>query len=258
VRLNLDRLSFSYGNSVILNKVSFGLKSGEFLAIIGPNGAGKSTLLKCINHILKPQNGSITIDGKNITEYERREIAKIIGYVPQNNGHIFPTSVFDTLLLGRKPYIQWSPTTKDLEVVSEVIQTLKLEPFAARDINELSGGEKQKVLIGRALVQKPSILLLDELTSNLDLKHQIEVLKLVKDQTTNNGLSAIMTIHDLNLVRYCDRILILNQGNIVAKGGLEVLTPDIIESVYQVKVQTIKCPGGIFVIPEELNSDMKT
>ncbi|TFG13743.1 ABC transporter ATP-binding protein [Candidatus Thorarchaeota archaeon] len=253
MKLEVNSISFRYNNKPILNDITFNLKAGEFLAILGPNGSGKTTLLKCINGILQPQNGSILIDGKSMQEYGRNDIARIMGYVPQHNGRIFPNTVFDTLLLGRKPHIQWAPTSKDLRVVSQLLEMLNLEQFALRNITELSGGERQKVVIGRALAQQPNILLLDEPTSNLDLKHQLEVLKLIRNQT-RDGLSAVMALHNLNLaLKFCDRIVMLNDGEIFVQGGLEVLTPEAIEFVYNVKVNTIEYSGGIFVIPEEFN-----
>ncbi len=253
MKLEVHDISFSYNKKTILDGITFELKAGEFLAILGPNGSGKTTLLKCINGILQPQSGSILLDGKAMEEYGRNGIARIMGYVPQHNGRIFPNTVFDTLLLGRKPHIQWAPATKDLQIVSQLLEMLKLEQFALRNITELSGGERQKVVIGRALAQRPSILLLDEPTSNLDLKHQLEVLKLIRHQT-RDGLSAVMALHNLNLaLKYCDRIVMLNDGEIFVQGGLEVLTPEAIESVYNVKVSTVEYSGGIFVIPEEFN-----
>ena len=255
MKLNINNIKFSYNSTPILDDVTFKLGCGEVLAIVGPNGSGKSTLLKCIDQILKPQCGVIMIDDKSIKDYKREDIAKKMAYVPQSNGGSFPATVFDTILLGRKPHIRWAPTSKDLKVVSKVINALKLENLVLRDINELSGGQRQKVIIGRALAQEPSILLLDEPTANLDLKHQLEVLKLVREQA-DNGVSAIIAIHDLNLaLRYGDKVIMLNKGKVFAAGGLDVLTPENIESVYDVKVRVITDSDRILVIPEEPNGD---
>ncbi|MFO7835195.1 MAG: ABC transporter ATP-binding protein [Candidatus Thorarchaeota archaeon] len=253
MKLAVNGLSFSYNHRSVLKEIDLRLDSGELLAILGPNGSGKTTLLKCIDGILRPQSGTITIDGKSIDEYTRSDIAKIMGYIPQSNGRTFPNTVFDAMLLGRKPHIQWAPTNRDLEIVSDLIEQLKLEEFTLRHITELSGGERQKVMIGRALAQEPSILLLDEPTNNLDLKHQMAVLELVKEET-NKGLSVIMALHDLNLaLRFCDRILMLHEGHVYAEGGLDVLTPEAIEAVYDVKVSTVEYSRGVFVIPERFN-----
>ena len=255
MKLDIDHIKFSYNSTPVLDNVTLKLRCGEVLAVVGPNGSGKSTLLKCIDQILRPQHGTIMIDDKCIKDYTKEDIAKKLGYVPQGNGGSFPATVFDTILLGRKPHIRWAPSTRDLNVVAKVIDTLDLENLVLRDINELSGGQRQKVIIGRALAQEPSILLLDEPTSNLDLKHQLEVLKLVRDQA-DHGVSAIIAIHDLNLaLRYGDKIVMLDKGKVFAAGGLEVLTPENIESVYDVKVRVIKNSGRIIVIPEESNGN---
>ncbi len=255
MRLNIEKIQFSYRNKLVLDNVTFSLNDGEVLVIVGPNGSGKSTILKCIDNILKPQSGCISIDGRDINNFKHREIAKIIGYVPQNNIKGYPATVFDTILLGRKPHIKWTPEKEDLEKVFKVIETLKMEQLALRDINELSGGELQKVIIGRMLAQEPSILLLDEPTSNLDLKHQLEVLELVKEQT-NMGISAIIALHDLNLaLRYSNKVIMLKRGQIYASGGLEVLTPENIESVYDVRARIIKDNERLLVIPEGSNGN---
>lgn len=255
MKLEIKGIKFSYGSAPALNNISFRLEGGEVLTIVGPNGSGKSTLLKCIDRILKPQRGCIMIDGKDIKGIGSEEVARRMGYGPQSNGKSFPSTVFDTILMGRKPYIRWAPAAKDLKVVSDVIGTLELEEFALRDINELSGGQRQKVIIGRALAQEPKILLLDEPTANLDLKHQLEVLNLVKEQT-RSGVSAIIAIHDLNLaLRYSDKVIMLNYGKVFAAGGLEVLNPENIEAVYGIKVRVINHSKGIFVIPEEFIGD---
>ena len=255
MKLEIDNIRFSYNSTPVLDNVTLKLGCGEVLAVVGPNGSGKSTLLKCIDQILKPQSGAIMIDHKSIKDYKKEDIAKKLGYVPQGNGGSFPTTVFDTILLGRKPHIRWGLTSKDLNVVTKVIEMLNLEDLALRDINELSGGQRQKVIIGRALAQKPSILLLDEPTANLDLKHQLEVLKLIRDQA-DHGVSAIIAIHDLNLaLRYGDKIVMLDKGKVFAAGNLDVLTPENIESVYDVKVRVIRDKERIIVIPEESNGN---
>jgi iron complex transport system ATP-binding protein len=249
--MQLKNVSFSYDKKSVLHNINFNLNEGEILAIVGPNGSGKSTLLKCIDQILKPQKGVILLDHQDIMKLKPEEIAKKIGYVPQNNGRSFPTTVFDSILMGRKPYIKWAPTNNDLKKVTNVIEKLRIQHLVLRDINELSGGQKQKVIIGRALAQEPKILLLDEPTSNLDLKHQLEVLNLIKEQTKDN-VSAVIAIHDLNLaLRFCDKIVMLHKGRVFAAGDLNVLTAENIEKVYDVKVKIIMESDRFYVIPEE-------
>ncbi len=251
MRLEIKGVRFSYNSLPVLKSVSLTLEDKEILGIVGPNGSGKTTLLKCINRILKPHIGSILIEEENINSFEREEIARKIGYVPQIEVRSFPTIVFDMILMGRKPHFNFRPTTNDLKVVSDVIKTLGLQELAMRDIGELSGGQRQKVIIARALAQQPGILLLDEPTSNLDLKHQLEVLNIVKEQV-RNGISAVMAIHDLNLAgRYSDKLIMLKNGKIFASGGLEILSSENIESVYGVKVTVKNYSKKVVVIPEE-------
>ncbi|HIP63119.1 MAG TPA: ABC transporter ATP-binding protein, partial [Archaeoglobus profundus] len=170
-------------------------------------------------------------------------------YVAPSSGKTFPITVFDFILMGRRPYITWKCNDKDVEKVSKVIELLNLENIAMRDFNELSSGQQQKVMIARALAQDTSIILLDEPTANLDIKHQIEVMELIKDLSKEK--TVIMAIHDLTLVsRYADLVVMLKDGRIVAVGTpREVLTPENIEFVYGVKVKTVEVDGYIHVIP---------
>lgn len=248
--LEVNELNFSYYGVPILKNIDFKLNKGEFLGIVGPNGSGKSTLLRNIDGILKPQQGSIFIDNQNQEDLNRKEIAKVIGYVPQREANIFPTTVFETVLMGRKPHIKWTETEQDTRIVAQTLECLNLGEFSLRDVNQLSGGERQKVYVARALVQEPKILLLDEPTANLDLKHQIEVLDLLLNTQKREDTTIIIAIHDLNLaLKYCDRLIILKEGKIFASGGREILTKENIEAVYDVKVRIIEQEGKKFIMP---------
>lgn len=251
MKLEIKGLNFAYDKSkLVLKNVSFSLDQGDILAVIGPNGSGKSTLLKCINNILSPNEGDISLDGKKIEKYSMRDLSKKIGYVPQIEQRGFPSTVFDTILMGRKPYISWEPSSKDLKIVSDIIERLDLKDLSMREINQLSGGQRQKVFVARALAQQPDILLLDEPTSNLDLKHQLEVLDIIKKEV-ENGRSAIIAIHDLNMaVRYSDNLVMLKEGKVFASGGLEVINSKNIESVYDVKVHVGEHAGWPIVTPD--------
>ena len=174
--LSVKGLAFNYPGRSVLRNISFSISKGELLAVLGINGAGKSTLLKCINNILKPCAGSVFINEDETKRLDRRERAKRIGYVAQRQESIKMT-VFDAVLLGRKPYIKWEASKKDLAIVEDILSMLGLSGYAFRYLNELSGGELQKVVLARALAQKPKLLLLDEPTSSLDLKNQIETMK---------------------------------------------------------------------------------
>ena len=250
--IKVNELNFSYSEEdEVLKDINFTLNDNEILGIVGPNGSGKSTLLKNINGILEPRTGNIKLNGKPIGKLSREDVAKIVGYVPQNESKEFPSTVFDTVLLGRKPYINWKPTSEDLKKVSNIIKLLGLQELSMRDIKQLSGGQKQKVMVARSLAQDPDILLLDEPTSDLDLKHQLEVLKIIEEQV-KNGRSAVLAIHDLNLAgRYCDKILMLNNGEVYDFGGPEILSRENIETVYGVKVSVSNHMGRSLVVPEE-------
>lgn len=247
--LSVENLSFKYPSRSILKDIEFTIKPGECLAILGVNGAGKSTLLKCINRILKPQNGSVFIEKTDARKLAGTELAKRIGYVSQSSTPARQT-VFDTVMLGRKPYIKWDVTQNDLEIVHNIIKMLNLEKYSLRYIDELSGGELQKVIIARALAQEPKVLLLDEPTSSLDLKNQLEVVQLVKKIVKERKMAAVVTMHDLNLaLRFADKFVFMKDSEIFATGGLEVMNSENIKNVYSVSVKVKTCDDLPVVIP---------
>ncbi|MGI9862466.1 ABC transporter ATP-binding protein [Moorella naiadis] len=247
--LAIDGVEFSYNSHAVLQDIEFTLARGEFLAILGNNGAGKSTLLKCLNKILKPRRGTILIAGENILKLNQLEVARRIGYVAQRyeSGRV---TVFDAVLLGRKPHIKWDVTPADLEIVYRILHLLGLEEFSLRYLDELSGGEQQKVIIARALAQEPGVLLLDEPTSNLDLKNQLEVLRTVQNAVREQNLAAVVVMHDINLaLRFADKFLLLKNSTIFACGGLEVMTPANLAAVYGVPVVVARMQGVPVVVP---------
>ena len=250
MKITVNGLSFSYNSRPVLKDISLELGVGEIMGVIGPNGSGKSTLLKCMDRLLKPKGGSILLDGKAINRFSMSELARLIGYVPQREDNRFPVEVFDAILMGRKPFLNWKPSIKDMEKVSEIIEVLKLQDIALRDIGSISGGERQKVIIARAIAQEPEMLLLDEPTSYLDLRHQLEVMDIVKDLAAK-GTSSVVAVHDLNLAaRYCDKLVLLQEGEIFAAGGREVLQPENIEPVYQVKIWSYDKEGRTVIIAD--------
>jgi iron complex transport system ATP-binding protein len=245
--LAVQELSFSYLRHDVLKAIDFNVFKGECLAVLGTNGVGKSTLLKCINRILKPQSGVVYINRNEAAELSGRELARRIGYVAQRQLSTRCT-VYDTVLLGRKPHIGWDISAKDLEIVDKVLRLLELEPYALRYIDELSGGELQKVVIARALAQEPGLLLLDEPTSNLDIKNQLEVIDIIKKVVKSQQIAAVVTMHDLNLaLRFADKFILLKDGAIFAMGGLEVMIPENLEQVYSVPL-IIKKFGDVPVV----------
>lgn len=244
-------ICFSYGKNApdTLRGVSFDVPDGICTAILGNNGAGKSTLLKCIDRILRPKSGEVVVDGKNVFSMSSNEMAQNVAYVAQN-ARAVDMSVFDTVLLGRKPYIQWDATLHDREIVADILHRMNLESYALRSVSELSGGEAQKVLIARALAQEPRVLLLDEPTSNLDPRNQHEVMQLVRAIAREHKISVITVLHDLNLaIRYCDRFMFLKDSEIYTHGGREVMSPEIVEQVYDMHVHIVDCMGIPVLIP---------
>ena len=239
MKIQVKNIWFSYDSINALEGISFEVSDKEIISLAGPNGSGKTTLLKCINRILKPKSGNILIYEKDSCEFQLKDLAQILGYAPQISDHRFSFTVFDTVLLGRRPYINWRLTKRDRKIVIDTLCSLNLEGLMLREFNELSGGEQQKVIIARALAQEPEVLLIDEPTSNLDLKHQIEVLKLIRSIVRKNALSIIMAIHDLNLAsRFSDKIILLKQGKIYAAGEpRSVFTKEIIKDVYGIEVE---------------------
>ncbi|MBC7107342.1 MAG: ABC transporter ATP-binding protein [Methanomassiliicoccales archaeon] len=257
MQLVIDDVRFSYRSFEVLKGISFDLRESEILGVIGPNGSGKTTLLKCINKILEPKQGEILLDGRKIRKMKRIEVARNLGYVPQNAyaGFDSPT-VFDVVLMGRRPHIAWQCCERDTEKVWEILTMLGIERLAMRKFDELSGGQQQKVLIARALAQEAKVLLLDEPTSNLDIRHQLEVMNLIERLVTDNGLAGIAAIHDLNLAsKYCDKVVMMKEGKIFAAGSADrVLTPENIEKVYGVRVAIDGCHGRPHIVVLEISS----
>jgi len=241
MKLEIVGVGFSYGSRPVLEDVTMSVNEGDVVSLVGPNGAGKTTLLKCINRILKPRKGVVLIEKRDIREMKLRELAKLLGYVPQISAHSFPFTVFDTVLLGRRPYVNWSVSLKDKEIVSQTLALMGIEDLALRQLNELSGGERQKVIIARALAQEPQVLLLDEPTSNLDIKHQLEVLGIIRSVIKEKRIAAIIAIHDLNLAsRFSDKVILLHKGRIYDAGEpAKVFTRENIRTVYGVDVEIV-------------------
>ena len=248
--IEVQNQSFSYGHHPVLSHVGFTAQSGECVGILGNNGAGKSTLITCINRIRTPDSGSVLIDGKAVGNMSRRELARSVAYVAQKN-EMSQTTVFDCVLLGRKPYIRWAVGEEDLRLCTAMIHRVGLEALELRSLDELSGGELQKVMLARALVQRPKVLLLDEPTSNLDPRNQYEMMELVREVAREQHITVLIVIHDLNLaLRYCDRFFFLKDGSGYRYGGLEVVDQHTIESVYGVCAKVMDVGGRRIVIIE--------
>ena len=243
-------MRFSYTSErKILDGVGFECEPGDVVAVLGNNGAGKSTLIKCMDRILTPETGAVLVDGQDLLTLTRREHAKCAAYVPQTppKGSL---TVFDAVLLGRRPYITWDATANDKDVVNEALELLRLTDYALRRMDELSGGEQQKVAIARALAQEPRVLLLDEPTSSLDPRNQHETMQTVRRIAHEKGICAVVILHDLNLaIRYCDKFLFLKDSEVFAYGGREVMNSENIEEVYRMHVHILEYMGIPVVVP---------
>lgn len=249
--LRAQGIRFGYGRQPVLMGIDLNVESGELCSILGNNGAGKSTLLKCLVGILHQQGGAVLVDGDDAADLKRMEMARRMAYVAQRGDGAARLTVFDTVLMGRRPHITWGVTKRDLSVVQETMEAMGLGGFALRYIDELSGGEFQKVVIARALAQEPRVLLLDEPTSNLDLRNQLEVMRTVKRAVEERGIAAVMAIHDINLaLRFSDRFILLEGGNVLACGGHEVIRPENIERTYGVRVSMERVDGYNMIVPE--------
>ena len=252
MKLEVNGIVFSYGGDPILKSVSLGLNGSEILGILGPNGSGKTTLIKCINKILAPSQGSILLDSTDVTKMKQRDIAKHFGYVPQNTvNDLSSPSVFDVVMMGRRPYsMGWQYSKEDEELVWKSLEELEVADLASRPFDRLSSGQTQRVLMARAICQGADILLLDEPTSNLDVRYQLEVMNTVKRIVTERGVSACAIIHDIDMaMRFCDKAVILSGGKIIAAGDVEeVITPENIKKAYGVDIAIDRNYGRSHVI----------
>lgn len=248
--LNISSLSFNFGSKNILADIDLSIKDNGIVGIIGPNGSGKSTLLKCIYRVLKPKTGTIFIDGKNINDYQFKETAKKMAVVAQHNDTHFDFNVLEMVLIGRSPHKKFMErdSAEDIELAYKALEQVNMKDFADRNFSSLSGGEKQRIILARALVQNTDCLILDEPTNHLDIKHQLHFMSLAKDLK----ITVISAIHDLNIAAmYCDKIYALKEGQIIASGSVdEVITEEVIKTLYDVEAKIIydeeKKPHVIF------------
>ena len=234
----LDNISFSYGKTQVLEKLSLEVEAGLFLAIAGPNGAGKSTLLQIIARLLRPDAGSVTVDSKDVDTYSIMELARQIAFVRQEFIPAFGFSVEETVAMARAPYLQGFgfESEDDRTIIHEALEATETSQFAKRQLSQLSGGERQRVFIARALAQQTPILLLDEPTSFLDLKHQVDTYDLLKKMQTELGKTILLISHDINVAsQYCDKILLLSSDRKYHFGAPEeIFNPKLIGEVFGV------------------------
>lgn len=246
--LEVRNIEILLESSEILKDVSFEIKDGEMVALLGPNGSGKTTLLRTIYGILKPEKGIAYLDGKMIHEMSIEEIAKHIGYLPQEKADT-GLKAMDVVLLGRTVYGR-TPSHSDIEIAKRALGEVGMENFGDRLFSQLSGGEKQKVMLARIFAQKADFLLLDEPTAHLDISSQIEIMEILRKRA-EKGYSSLIAIHDINLAStFCDRIIMLSNGKIAHAGGVEIITSESIKEVFDAEVIVRKQAGRPFVVPQ--------
>lgn len=283
--ISVENLTLSYEKNLVLNNVNFSIKKGSVVTLVGPNGCGKTTLLKIINGFLKQDEGTVYIDSRNMEKIANRELARILGHVSQLHKSSFPFSVLDVVLTGRMPYISMfsTPGKEDIEKAYQVLEFMGIAHFAQRPYTQISGGERQLVMIAKALAQEPEFLLLDEPTSFLDLKNQIHVLKTIINFSRTRNITVLMTLHDPNhALLFSDEIILLRklhgfkngnfynlnkysqdtfpekegiitfpEENIVSSGSPEkVMTPEKIKEAYGIDVDVLEHKGKRMIVPE--------
>ncbi|MEO0092160.1 MAG: ABC transporter ATP-binding protein [candidate division WOR-3 bacterium] len=243
--IEIKEIVFGYNEQNVLSNISVQIEQGEFFGIIGPNGAGKTTLLKLIAGLLKPYSGTIKIFGEPIHSLPLNKRAKLLSYVPQENFFYFNFSVLDIVLMGRHPYLKpmERPKKIDIEKAIEALNLTDALELKDRNIMEISSGERQRVVLARALASEPKILLLDEPTSYLDITHQIEIIKILK-RLNQQGLTIIFLSHDINITNLvCNRILLLNQGSmVICDEPSKVIVDEIVQRVYNLSPYIIEHP----------------
>lgn len=238
--LKLEDVSLAYGRKTVLDNIILSVERGELLGVIGPNGSGKSTLVKGICRILKPTRGKVMIDGGDVVHMSRGQLARLMAVVPQSPNLPDTYTAFEIVLMGRTPYLGRLrfESKKDFDIAWKAMEMTRTQPLAERRMDELSGGEKQRLTIARALAQEPELILLDEPTAHLDINYQIETLDFIRRLCREQNIAAVTVLHDLNLAtQYCDRLALLSGGRIHTEGTpQEVITSENIRQVYGAEV----------------------
>jgi iron complex transport system ATP-binding protein len=251
MKIELKDLEFGYDpKNPVLKDVNYIFDKPEFVCIMGPNGVGKSTLVHCINKILKPTGGAVFVNDEDVSGIKLKELASHMGYVPASSEDSFPLTVVDTIMVGLQNDAKFGTSKEDLEKTYDALKLMKIEHLAMRNFNELSAGQHQKVVLARGIVRMPEVVILDEPTSNLDVRHQLDVTKTLSELPRTKNMMVLMISHDINITaKYADRIIMLYGGSIYAVGTpSEVLTKENIRKVYGVDADIIEVDGRPHVI----------
>lgn len=265
MEVRIEDMSFGYGDMRVLHHIDLVIGRPGLVCIVGPNGVGKSTLVRCINKLETPDSGRITVDGIDLREIPSKELAKVMGYVPVASSDIFSMTVFDTVLMGRHPFQSFGRTTDlDRKIAKRSMKMMGVKHLALRGFDELSAGQHQKVAIARGLAQTPRMLILDEPTSNLDVRHQMQVTERLRDLAVSTGMTVLMISHDLNTsAKYADEMIVMALPGIIYSVGTprEVLTEATIRYVYGVDCEVVDDDGRPHVVlkralPDEAIRDM--
>ncbi len=255
MKLEVEDIKYSIDQKLIVKGVSLGIEEGDFVGLIGPNGCGKSTLLKNIYRVYKPDSGAVYIDGRALNDMTSREVAKEMSVMQQENNVEFDMTVYDMVMLGRFAHqnLWHNDKIREREIVEDAIKEVGMEGYEERSFLSLSGGEKQRTLVARALVQQSSLIILDEPTNHLDIGYQYQIMNILKSQ---KDLTVFSSIHDMNIAAcYCDKIIMMKAGHIVKVGTPEeVMVPDMIKGLFGVDTQITNNPvtgkPNIVFLPE--------
>lgn len=236
IKIEMQHVRLGYGHETVVKDITLQVKPGEMVGLIGPNGCGKSTIIRAISRVISPRSGKILLDGKDISHISRRDLARLLGVVPQMPLLPSAFTAFEIVLMGRNPHLSLFQYEgpEELAITWQAMAQTATQPLAGRRVSELSGGEIQCLLIARVLVQETKAILMDEPTANLDIGRQVEILDLIKNLCTEKDLTVLAALHDLNLAsQYCDRLVLINNGRIHAEGTpREVITSQNIKEVY--------------------------
>lgn len=252
--LRLEGLGIRFGGFEALRDIDMSLERGELVGLIGPNGCGKSTMMKCISKLHSNWTGNIEVDGRKVRDMRPLEVAKLVANVPAEAGQTFGMTVMDMVMLGRYPFVNkvWWESRDDEQIVRDALRTFGLDGVRRRQVNLLSSGERQRVLIAKAYVQEPELMLVDEPTSHLDMKYKLEVMEYLK-RMSRKDMTVMVAEHDISLMaRYCDTCVIMKKGRIVTVGNpMEVITEGLIREVYGVDARVgLDADGEIYVLPK--------